>query len=48
MSIDVIWETDRGKKEYQLRKVVYRPHPKAGSGHAITIKIQYGLLFKQS
>lgn len=47
---DLIQETDRGKIEYQLIKMVHRPHPKEDSGHAITtaIKIQYGLLYKQS
>lgn len=44
------WETDRGKKEYQLIKAVYRPPPKEDSGHAITtpLTIQYGLWYKLS
>lgn len=44
---DLIWETERGKKEYQLIKVVQRSHPKEDTGHAITtaIKIKYGHLY---
>lgn len=46
---DLIWETDRGKKEHQGIKVVYRPPPK-DSGHVITtpLTVQYGLLYKLS